>query len=495
MQEKNIELKIFNSKTRKLEKFIPIDQKNIRMYVCGPTVYDRPHLGNVRSAVIYDVLAQFLRKLYGNLTYVRNITDIDDKIIAASIQQNIPINDTGQLGCLAPTYEPRATQYLPQIFTMIEQLLANGHAYIVDGHVLFDVTSYSDYGQLSNRSIDDMIAGSRIEVASYKKNDMDFVLWKPASRNDNFSAYNEQILGIHGADSSGILNAENKSRQSLETGIESATSSFLSPWGFGRPGWHIECSAMSSSILGHNFDIHGGGVDLIFPHHENEVAQSCCANSGSTFANYWVHNGFLTVDGQKMSKSLNNFYTVHEVVSNGVSGMALRYFYLTTHYRKPIDYSIKAIKVAENAVSKFAKTVAAMDYDSVVEWCADDASGVADMQDAMALLANDLNTASVLAYLHDLNGKILHHQLDENIKRHFISALKLIGLDPLKLLELVGHDDHNNIPEEIEALAKQRATARTNKEWQVSDELRSKILEFGFIVEDDIANGYTLRKK
>ncbi len=303
-----VEISLTNTRTRTKERFEPIDPDNVRMYLCGPTVYDRAHLGNARPVVVFDVLYRLLRHVYGadHVTYVRNFTDVDDKINARAAATGRPIrditdetigwyhDDMDALGALRPDFEPRATDYIPQMITMIERLIADGHAYAAEGHVLFDVRSYPAYGQLSGRSVDDMIAGARVEVAPFKRDPMDFVLWKPS---------------------------------------DDATPGWDSPWGRGRPGWHIECSAMSAELLGNSFDIHAGGIDLQFPHHENEIAQSCCAHPQADFARVWLHNEMLQVEGKKMSKSLGNFFTVRDLLDQGVPGEVIRYVFLMTHYR------------------------------------------------------------------------------------------------------------------------------------------------------------------
>ncbi len=318
------EIRLYNTRTRAKEDFVPLDDKNVRMYVCGPTVYDRAHLGNARPVVVFDVLYRLLRHVYGadHVTYVRNFTDVDDKIIERAKRDGREISqiteettrwyleDMAALGALEPDQMPRATGFIGQMVTMIEELVAKGHAYEAEGHVLFAVESYKDYGKLSGRSVDDMIAGARVEVAPYKRNPMDFVLWKPSS--DDQPGWD-------------------------------------SPWGRGRPGWHIECSAMAYELLGESFDIHGGGIDLQFPHHENEIAQSACAHPEGAFARYWLHNEMLQVEGKKMSKSLGNFFTVRDLLDQGVPGEVIRFVMLSTHYRKPMDWTEK--KRAEAAIT------------------------------------------------------------------------------------------------------------------------------------------------
>ena len=365
MTERHIRL--YNSKTRTKEDLVPVKPGQISMYVCGPTVYDRAHIGNARPVVVFDTLFRLLRHVYGaaQVTYVRNFTDVDDKINARAAETGRPIRDITDetigwyhadmdaLGALRPTQEPRATEFIGAMVHMIEGLIASGHAYEAEGHVLFDVRSYADYGKLSGRSIDDMIAGARVEVAPYKRDPMDFVLWKPS-----------------GADLPG----------------------WDSPWGRGRPGWHIECSAMSHELLGDTFDIHGGGIDLQFPHHENEIAQSCCAHPQGGFARIWMHNEMLQVEGKKMSKSLGNFFTVRDLLDQGYPGEVIRMVYLGTHYTKPMDWTAEKAGQAEVTLRKWRALT-----DGVVPGQA--------AEPVLAALADDLNTAGAIAELHALAGK------------------------------------------------------------------------------------------
>ena len=381
-------IKLHNTKTRKREDFTPIDDKNVRMYVCGPTVYDRAHLGNARPVIVFDVLNRLLRHVYGDahVTYVRNFTDVDDKINARAAQSGRSIgeitaettqwflDDMAAVGALEPDHMPRATAYIPQMVAMIEDLIAKEHAYAAEGHVLFSVESYKAYGALSGRSIEDMIAGARVEVAPYKRNPMDFVLWKPS---------------------------------------DDATPGWDSPWGRGRPGWHIECSAMADELLWkeplrqdrlsdeaksapHVFDIHGGGLDLQFPHHEDEIAQSCCANGTDEMARYWLHNEMLQVEGKKMSKSLGNFFTVRDLLDGhdglpGVPGEVIRFVMLSTHYRKPMDWTAEKAREAEATLRKWRAMVDGLEAGPVPE-------GV------LKAVADDLNTAGAIAELHKLAG-------------------------------------------------------------------------------------------
>ena len=357
-----------NSKTRKKERFVPIDPENVRMYLCGPTVYDRAHMGNARNVIMFDVLFRLLQHVYGpeHVTYVRNFTDVDDKInqrasesgqsISAVTEETIAwyLEDMAALGNLEPNHMPRATQYIAEMITMIEGLIQKGHAYAAEGHVLFSVQSDLEYGQLSGRSVDDMIAGARVEVAPYKRDPMDFVLWKPSS---------------------------------------SDQPGWDSPWGVGRPGWHIECSAMSHDLLGASFDIHGGGNDLLFPHHENELAQSRCAHPDHGFANYWLHNEMLQVDGKKMSKSLGNFFTVRDLLDQGYPGEVIRFVFLSTHYGKPMDWTDAKAREAEKTLRRWREIITAAD-----------APGAVDAAVVKAL-SEDLNTAGAITALHALASK------------------------------------------------------------------------------------------
>uniref|UniRef100_UPI0028B1CADF cysteine--tRNA ligase n=1 Tax=Paracoccus sp. TaxID=267 RepID=UPI0028B1CADF len=340
-----VQIRLTNTKTRGKEVFRPIDPQNVRLYLCGPTVYDRAHLGNARPVVVIDVLVRLLRHVYGadHVTYVRNFTDVDDKINATAaarkeagapgtleelIRQRTEETigwyhaDMDALGSARPDHEPRATDYIGQMIDMIGTLVEGGHAYAREGHVLFRVRSYADYGKLSGRSVDDMIAGARVEVAPFKEDPMDFVLWKPSD--DDLPGWD-------------------------------------SPWGRGRPGWHIECSAMSYELLGESFDIHAGGIDLQFPHHENEIAQSCCAHPHGDFARVWLHNEMLQVEGKKMSKSLGNFFTVRDLLEQGIPGEVVRFVLLSTHYRKPMDWTAGKAREAEAVLRRWRGLVAGID--------------------------------------------------------------------------------------------------------------------------------------
>jgi cysteinyl-tRNA synthetase len=440
-------LKIYNTLTRTKEPFRPIDPANVRMYVCGPTVYDFAHIGNARPLIVFDVLYRLLRHLYGagHVKYVRNITDVDDKINARAAERGITIRelteetnrvfqeDVTALGCLAPDVQPRATEHIAQMVAIIEKLIATGHAYAADGHVLFDVPSMPAYGRLSRRSLDEMLAGARVDVAPYKRGDMDFVLWKPSREN--------------------------------EPGWDS-------PWGRGRPGWHIECSAMSWAHLGETFDIHGGGIDLAFPHHENEIAQSCCAFGRDVMANYWMHNGFLQVEGEKMSKSLGNFVTIHELLHTEKfggrkwPGEVLRLAMLRTHYRQPIDWTVKALEEAETALRRW------MEFVNRGEAKGD--SGNFSHQFAAAL-ADDLNTPLAVSLLHEVFDP---SQLDE--------ALKFIGVDVRKYASWIAEETHQAVDAEaIESLIAARLAARAAKNWAESDRIRDELAAMGVALKDN----------
>ncbi|MCH8466078.1 MAG: cysteine--tRNA ligase [Roseinatronobacter sp.] len=438
------EIRLYNSRLRKKEIFAPIEPENVRMYVCGPTVYDRAHLGNARPVVVFDVLYRLLRHVYGaeHVTYVRNFTDVDDKINARarSMQgagDTRPLNaiiraltdatidwyhgDMDALGALRPSHEPRATEFIVQMVAMIEGLIARGHAYAAEGHVLFDVRSYPEYGALSGRAIDDMIAGARVEVAPYKRDPMDFVLWKPSS-----------------ADEPG----------------------WDSPWGWGRPGWHIECSAMSHDLLGPSFDIHGGGIDLQFPHHENEIAQSCCAHPGAGFANFWLHNERVQVDGKKMSKSLGNFFTVRDLLDQGWPGEVIRFVMLSTHYRKPMDWTEEKARVAEKHLGSFWSLIR------------DTKPGQVDAA-VIAALADDLNTHQAIAELHRLYS--------EGAAACLAATLNFLGLQGGDRAHRADADGaiRDLLAQYSDGLAKARELAIKNKDFTEVDRLKRMLLDAG----------------
>jgi len=446
-------MKLFNSLTHKLEEFSPINKGKVGMYVCGPTVYDRPHIGNARSVVVYDVLYRILTYIYGkeNVCYVRNITDVDDKINARAKELGITIqeltsktyeqfaSDMAYLGCQNPNFEPKATEHIDNIIDIIEILIQNGHAYQINNHVYFDITSDPNYGELSGRKIDDMIAGARIGVKEDKKNPGDFVLWKPASEKDDKS------------------------------------SVFESPWGRGRPGWHIECSAMSRNFLGENFDIHGGGADLIFPHHTNEIAQSTCAFEGSHYAKYWVHNGFLTVNKEKMSKSLGNFLTIGDFIDKELKGEVLRCLFLTVHYRKPLDYSEKLLHDAKERITYLYRSIEGLEP-----------PGMDPTEEFINHLKDDMNMSEAFAYLGEIAKKLNKaEQISE--KNKYASILKscanLIGFlteDPSEFLSSKKHIDS----EYVETMIKKRLDAKANKDYELADAIRLELQSNGIELED-----------
>jgi len=446
---------LFNSLSKEKEVFVPLDANNVRMYVCGPTVYSRPHIGNARSIVIYDLWFRLLSLAFSKVIYVRNITDIDDKINIAAIAQNISIGqltsevlklfyqDISVLNVLPPTFEPKATEHISQIIQMIEKLLKNDNAYLSEGHILFDVSSYDDYGKLSKRDLDTMIAGSRVEVAKYKKNPLDFVLWKPANKDDDIS------------------------------------SIFKSPWGDGRPGWHIECSAMSSEYLGNDFDIHGAGSDLQFPHHENEIAQSRCANAGSKYAKYWVHNGFLTVNGEKMSKSLNNFFTIRDLLDKNISAMAIRYLLLATHYRKPLDFNDKALFDANKSIEKFYHLIKECD---ILE---SNTSTNLYLEQIIQALSDDLNTPLAFSILHKIAKSIQSCAINlerKKLANNLRECLDFLGLfDANYFAKTPKNDiDENYVLARISA----RKSAKLIKNWAEADLIRKELLAKGIVLED-----------
>ena len=430
------DIKLHNSLTRSKERFDPIDAKDVRMYVCGPTVYDRAHLGNARPVVVFDLLFRLLRAVYGDksVTYVRNFTDVDDKINTRAAETGRSIReitdetigwylaDMAAIGALEPTQMPRATEWIGPMISMIERLIASGHAYAAERHALFRVRSYEAYGALSGRSVDDMIAGARVEVAPFKEDPMDFVLWKPSS-----------------GDQSG----------------------WDSPWGYGRPGWHIECSAMSFELLGDSFDIHGGGNDLQFPHHENEMAQSCCAHPEGSFARYWLHNEMLQVEGKKMSKSLGNFFTVQDLVKADVPGEVIRFVMLSTHYRKPMDWTEKKRDEAEATLRKWYGFVG-------------DTQPGALPKSVLDAVADDLNSPSALTELHKL-----YAAQDAAGLRAGLVFLGLLGESLPSWVET-----QSPVLDQLEKLLEDhRATAMETKDFSEVDRVKSALLNAGVEVQ------------
>ena len=444
---------LHNTLKQRKDEFNPIDANNVRMYVCGPTVYDRAHLGNAKTSVVFDVLFRLLCQVYGkeHVTYVSNITDVDDKILNKHKQTGKSIReiteqtyqwylgDMEKLNVLAPTYRPRATEYINEMIELVKLLLKNGHAYESAGHVLFDVDSFPAYGSLSGRSMKEMLAGARIEVADYKKNPADFILWKPSE-----------------ADQPG----------------------WNSPWGYGRPGWHLECSAMSSKLLGTDFDIHGGGADLIFPHHENECAQSVCAFEGSHFAHYWVHAGMLMVDGVKMSKSLGNFYNVDEIIGK-YPAEALRLLFLTTHYHQPFNFTFAGLEQAKAVLDKFYNALLKVN-DIEAEQCAPNAKVV-------EALADDINTPAALAALHEIATNLNKAETmaeKARLKGEFMASAYLLGLLYQSPEAWFKGDESADEDAEIEAKIKARAEAKKNKDWATADKIRDELKAAGIVLED-----------
>jgi cysteinyl-tRNA synthetase len=443
------ELRLHNTLTRRKERFAPLDPANVRIYVCGPTVYQRIHIGNARPLIVFDALFRLLRHLYGDehVTYVRNITDIDDKIIDQAARNGEPIEaltrrttdqfhaDAAALGCLAPTHEPRATAHLPEMIALIATLIERGHAYAAEGHVLFDVPSMPAYGRLSGRNREDQIAGARVEVAPYKRDPADFVLWKPSM-----------------ADQPG----------------------WDSPWGRGRPGWHIECSAMAEKLLGVPFDIHAGGLDLIFPHHENEIAQSCCAHGLESMASIWLHNGFVDMRGEKMAKSVGNVVRVDEALAT-VPGEAVRLWMLGTHYRQPIDYSEEALLEAKRTLDR---AYATLHRAGPLEPVAADA-------ELVTALADDLNTPLALGRLHELLSDVNRAPFGAQaaLAARLRASAALLGLlqeEPEAWLRGGAADEATR----IEALVAARSAARQSRDFARADAIRAELEAAGIILED-----------
>lgn len=450
-------LNLYNTKSGAKEVFIPINPDNITLYLCGPTVYNYAHIGNARPAVVFDVLNRLLKHHYPKVTYARNITDIDDKINKSAMElgQNIKKysqkyadiynHDLKQLGVLPPDIEPYATDHIPQIIAMIKELIEKEHAYAAEGHVLFSVESYKDYGKLSNRKIEDMIAGARVEVAPYKKSPADFVLWKPSD--DSLPGWN-------------------------------------SPWGRGRPGWHIECSAMCKEHLGDIIDIHAGGRDLVFPHHENEVAQSCCANDTESFANYWVHNGMINMGNQKMSKSLGNILLIKDVAEK-YKGEVIRWLLLSAQYRQSVDWSEDSIHKAQKTMDRIYATLRDNQKTTV------DVNKDKIPDSIIKALDDDLNTPIAFAEINKLSKQLAKAESEED-KKHYKSQLlstgELLGLF-LEDSEAWFKSDNAEIDDQkIDLLIEQRNQARENKDWAKSDEIRDELAAMNIVLEDS-ANG------
>ena len=437
-----MDIYLTNNLTNKKEQFVPRNNKEVGMYVCGPTVYDDPHIGNARPLVIFDILFRVLKNKFKNVKYVRNITDIDDKIIKSSQDQNIStkeltekitksfLEDCSYLNCENPSYQPKATEHIDLMIEMIDELLKKGFAYENNKHVYFEVKKFSDYGKLSNKKLEDLIAGSRVEISDNKQNSEDFVLWKPSKSDE---------------------------------------PSWNSPWGKGRPGWHLECSAMSKKFLGNEFDIHGGGIDLLFPHHENEIAQSRCANETSTFANYWVHNAFITMSNEKMAKSQGNILKIKSFREK-ISGQVLRLALMSAHYKQPLDWNDKLLSECENTLDKWYRV-----YSNNLK-----TTKISD--EILKPLFDDLNTPGYIANLHQLYEKASKGH-DQQL---FVSACQFVGLlnEDYENWQQYKKDkasiNENDILNKIEL----RNKARKNKDYEEADRIRNELLDKGVLIED-----------
>jgi cysteinyl-tRNA synthetase len=442
----NKDIFLTNNLSNKKEKFVPLNAKKIGMYVCGPTVYDNPHIGNARPLVVFDILFKVLKYKYGKnaVTYIRNITDVDDKIIKASKESNIAISeltkkiiksftdDCNFLKCETPSEQPKATDHINLMIEMISKLIKKGFAYENNSHVYFEVNKFKDYGKLSNKKLKDLIAGSRVEISKNKKNPEDFVLWKPSIDKEPF---------------------------------------WDSPWGKGRPGWHLECSAMSKKFLGNEFDIHGGGIDLLFPHHENEIAQSRCANDNNIFAKYWVHNAFITMSNEKMSKSQGNILKIKDF-RDKVNGQVLRLALMSAHYKQPLDWNDKLLEECRNTIEKWYEV-----FSSFKE-------PVKIPDDMLLPLYDDLNTAGYIANLHNLYEKALKGDNDK--KNIFISACNFIGLLTDTKEEWLSFKKNKSLITEEDIIKKVelRNKARENKDYAKADFIRNELLDKGVLIED-----------
>ena len=447
-----MDIRLYNNLHRRLEAFSPLDPQRVTMYLCGPTVYNYVHIGNARGPVVFDVLAKLLRRRYPRLVYARNITDVDDKINAAALEQGVPIStitdkftavyrdDMARLGVTPQDVEPRATAHIGEIITMIETLISGGHAYAADGHVLFSIASFQDYGKLSRRPVDEMLAGARVEVAPYKRDAGDFVLWKPSS---------PDLPG------------------------------WKSPWGIGRPGWHIECSAMAAAHLGDSIDIHAGGVDLQFPHHENELAQSTCAHGGKVFARFWLHNGMLNFGGTKMSKSLGNVSVLHELLDSQPPE-ALRYALLSAQYRQPLDWSDALIEQCIRTLDRL--------YGTLRDLAGVNATAIDGLPTAVeAALCDDLNTPSVLAELSRLAGEAriaTDESEKQRLKGELLAAGEILGLlqlDPAAWFSRGGNADEDL---RIQSIVDERNAAKSVRDFARADALRDELAREGVLLED-----------
>jgi cysteinyl-tRNA synthetase len=457
-------LTLYNTLSRRKEEFVPIDPDRVTMYVCGPTVYSYAHIGNARPAVVFDVLVRLLRHQWPNVVFARNITDIDDKINAAAAEQGVDIgeitskfekiylDDMASLGVAPPDIEPHATDHIPEMIAMMEKLIEDGHAYAAEGHVLFNVPSYPEYGQLSKRDQEELLAGARVEVAPYKKDPSDFVLWKPSTPD------------LPGWDS---------------------------PWGRGRPGWHLECSCMIEKHLGRTIDIHGGGVDLVFPHHENEIAQSTCAHGGDTFVRYWMHNGFVNVDKEKMSKSIGNVLLVHDLLDQA-PGEAIRLALLNAHYRQPLDWTDDGLAQAKARLDRLYRALGSLEG-------VDPAPDAGPNAAFLVALNDDLNTPKALASLFDL-ARQANTATDDaeksRIKGELVASAGLMGLlqqDPESWFAGETSGDDGPDAERIERLIEARQNAKAAKDYAEADRIRDELAAANIVLEDGPA-GTTWRR-
>jgi len=452
-----MEIRLYNSKTKKKEIFHPVDEENVTMYVCGPTVYGAHHIGNARPAVVFDLLAKLLRNEYKNVTYARNITDVDDKIINAAIEQNVEISEitkksTNQyhsdmkiLNVEDPNKEPYATQFISEMILFIEDLITKDNAYVSEGHVLFDINSYKSYGDLSSRDPKDMIAGSRVKVQDYKKNPLDFVLWKPSNENE---------IGWN------------------------------SPWGRGRPGWHLECSTMILEIFGETIDIHGGGEDLRFPHHENECAQSFCRNDGKQLANFWLHNGMVQMADSKMSKSLGNILLIKDLL-NDMPGEVIRLSLMSSHYRQPLKWSDDLVNQSKKTLNTF--------YSFLDQYEDIDITNINVNEEILSSLSDDINTPKAISVLHSMFKDLKKDPDNIELRSSFIKSANFMGLLFSKPRNWLIKEDSNVDTKVIDELIIERNRARQSKDFSVADDIRDKLLDMGVVLEDK--NDITTWKK
>ena len=452
-----MEIRLYNSKSKKKEIFHPVNDENVTMYVCGPTVYGAHHIGNARPAVVFDVLAKLLRNKYKSVTYARNITDIDDKIINAALEQNVEISEitkrsTNQyhsdmkiLNVEEPNKEPYATQFISEMILFIEDLIEKDNAYVSEGHVLFDIDSYKLYGDLSSRDPKDMIAGSRVEVQDYKKNPLDFVLWKPSNEN--------------------------------EIGWDS-------PWGRGRPGWHLECSTMILEIFGETIDIHGGGEDLRFPHHENECAQSFCRNDGKQLANFWLHNGMVQMADSKMSKSLGNILLIKDLI-NEMPGEVIRLSLMSSHYRQPLKWSDDLVDQSKKILNTF--------YSFLEQYEGIDIIDINVNEEILSSLSDDINTPKAISVLHSMFKDLKKDPDNNELRSSFIKSANFMGLLFSKPSNWLLKEDNNIDTKVIDKLIEERNQARQSKDFLVADNIRDKLLDMGIVLEDK--NDITTWKK